>query len=479
MASDNSQQAIFPLTVFDRLFERSAFVTGWLVEGTIDVDAIAVALRRVTDKWRMLAGRLDSIVERDRTKWLLKIPLGIPDQNYSSFALTSTVSTTPITQYIPIPIPFSSPSLPHSLFIHPDTPRQYSAWKARDYPLTCWHITHFPTLSETGKSYSCIGFARCHGVFDGVAAAMIVNALISELNGQAWHVPPLPSSGLNVNPLQEFLNRAVADVDDLHQLRDASGYVNVGLTGVLKVAGWHTFERWWRNAQRRIFIIPGPVITQFLDRVRVDLPTESEDTNHISTGDILVAWLMQTIYAQGTADSTTVHCTNFASFRNVASVDERLAWYPHNAFVPLPYPVYTVKDLKIFPLHELAHQMSSTRRMLSTKHVLGGYIAMLENPLSIPAHQTAQEAFLLSNVSASRILEANWASAGGSPTLCGYRYSMTPTELILTNSVYISGRLADSSIVLDTTLTENRRELLESRIGQMIALYNASKWLTP
>jgi hypothetical protein len=117
--------------------------------------------------------------------------------------------------------------------------------------------------------------------------------------------------------------------------------------------------------------------------------------------------------------------------------------------------------------------------MLSTKHVLGGYIAMLENPLSIPAHQTAQEAFLLSNVSASRILEANWASAGGSTTLCGYRYSMTPTELILTNSVYISGRLADSSIVLDTTLTENRRELLESRIGQMISLYNASEWLAP
>jgi hypothetical protein len=122
---------------------------------------------------------------------------------------------------------------------------------------------------------------------------MIVNALISELTGQAWHVPSLPSSGLNVNPLQEFLDRAVTDADDLHQLRDTSGYVNMGLTGVLKVAGWHTCERWWRNAQRRIFIIPGPVITQFLDKVRVDLPTESEDTNHISTGDILVAWLMQ------------------------------------------------------------------------------------------------------------------------------------------------------------------------------------------
>lgn len=69
MDSGDFNHALFPLTVFDRLFERSAFVTGWVVEGTIDVDVVASALKRVTDKWRMLAGRLESIVERDVSRF--------------------------------------------------------------------------------------------------------------------------------------------------------------------------------------------------------------------------------------------------------------------------------------------------------------------------------------------------------------------------------------------------------------------------
>lgn len=215
--------------------------------------------------------------------------MGNLDPHYATFALTSSVSSTPITQYIPIPIPYSSPSLPHSLFIHQDTPRQYSTWKSKNYPLTCWHITHFPFLKQTNKSYSCIGFARCHGVFDGVAAAMIVNALVCEMTGQTWTVPPPPSPGININPIQELLDRAVTEYNS-EELQEFSGYTTVGITGALKIAAWHTRERWWHNAQRRIFIIPGPVFSRLLDNARASLPPDVED---ISTGDILVAWLMK------------------------------------------------------------------------------------------------------------------------------------------------------------------------------------------
>ncbi|KAF5393851.1 hypothetical protein D9757_000412 [Collybiopsis confluens] len=474
----STSSAIVPLTVFDRVFERSAFVTGWLVEGTVDVNAVSAALKRVTDKWRLLAGRLDSINEGKTTRWLLKVPLGPIASDYPTFALTTSTSDVPITHFVPVPIPYSSPSLPHSLFIHPDTPRQYASWKAKDYPLTCWHITHFPALPQTGQSYSCIGFARCHGFFDGVGAAMIVKALISELTGQTWSIPSLPPPGLNVNPVEEILKRLASDHLDTRELKDGSGYSNVGVLGALKVLASHTRERWWNNAERRIFIIPAPVFSRFLQSVRSTLSLRSDKSEHISSGDIMAAWLMKTIYAQGTVDSTTVHCTNFASFRDVlASSDDTVLQYPHNAFIPLPYPVYSVHDLKTVPFPEIIRQMSAARKTLSTKHVVGGYLQMVDNPLSIPAHPTAQEAFLLSNVSASRILEVDWTSVGGTKTLCGYRYSMTPTQLILTNSVYISGRLADGSLVLDTTLNELRRELLQSEIWEMIAQYNASQWL--
>lgn len=53
--------ALFPLTVFDRLFQRTTFVTGWLIEGDIDTLALVAALDRLTEKWRMLSGRLVSV----------------------------------------------------------------------------------------------------------------------------------------------------------------------------------------------------------------------------------------------------------------------------------------------------------------------------------------------------------------------------------------------------------------------------------
>ena len=56
---------VFPLTVFDQLFERTTFVTGWLVEGTIESVALFAALRCVTRKWRMLSGRLQSVKEQE------------------------------------------------------------------------------------------------------------------------------------------------------------------------------------------------------------------------------------------------------------------------------------------------------------------------------------------------------------------------------------------------------------------------------
>lgn len=70
----SEQYAIFPLTVFDRLFERTTFITGWLVEGTIDAAALAAALNRVTRKWRMLSGRLQSVKEQN-VRLSLSIPL--------------------------------------------------------------------------------------------------------------------------------------------------------------------------------------------------------------------------------------------------------------------------------------------------------------------------------------------------------------------------------------------------------------------
>lgn len=74
---------------------------------------------------------------------------------------------------------------------------------------------------------------------------------------------------------------------------------------------------------------------------------------------------------------------------------------------------------------------------------------------------------MISNVSASRILESDWHAVGGERTVCGYRYQITPTELLLTNSVFIAGRLDNGSTVLDVTLNKVKVGLLVNEVKRL------------
>jgi hypothetical protein len=71
--SDMFEFAIYPLTVFDKLTSPSSFVTGWLVEGSIDKETLVGPLTRLTDKWRMLAGRLESVKKRHQVSGIVYI----------------------------------------------------------------------------------------------------------------------------------------------------------------------------------------------------------------------------------------------------------------------------------------------------------------------------------------------------------------------------------------------------------------------
>jgi hypothetical protein len=61
--------ALLPLTVFDGRFDQTTFVMGWLVEGQIDAAAFEGALTRLTHKWRVLAGRIESAKNKVNIDW--------------------------------------------------------------------------------------------------------------------------------------------------------------------------------------------------------------------------------------------------------------------------------------------------------------------------------------------------------------------------------------------------------------------------
>ncbi|GLB33239.1 putative lysr family regulatory protein [Lyophyllum shimeji] len=506
---DSDNWATLPLTQFDRLFERTTFLTGWLVEGTIDADALARALTHLTHKWRMLAGRLESVpsVEDGATEWRIRIPLGPIPADYKTFALTTATSDVPLSHHLALPLPTVSRSLPHALFIHPSTPRQYTVWESTRHPLTCWHLTHFPPdPKHGGTTHTCIGFARSHGVFDGVGAGQIVRALVQEMKGEPWDVPALPSPGFTPNPVQSALDAAVeqgrgAEGEGEGKGTDGySGFTDLGVGGAVKQVAWHLRERLWYEADRRIVLVPKDVLDYLVESVRGEPRSEASD-NEVTTGDILVAWILKTVYAAGTSPTTLIQCSNLASFRHLLSpspsASTALLHYPHNAFVPLPYPPLSLHELTTHTLAALARRLAAARGALAIRHVLSAYGA-LRSVTAFPANPRARETVVVSNVEASRILEADWrgvirgsakeegeASGSGETgegegegegderetgegkgkTLCGYRYQLTPTELLMTNGVYVSGRLGDGSVVLDVSLRKRRVEMLERAVA--------------
>ncbi|KAH0586897.1 hypothetical protein J132_07029 [Termitomyces sp. J132] len=252
-------------------------------------------------------------------------------------------------------MPLVSKSLPHALFLNPSTPRQYTLWESESHPLTCWHVTHLPADPlNGGKEYTCIGFARSHGIFDGVGAATIMRALVSEMRGEKWAVPPLPKSGFNENPLQGALDARIENHESQSSAKpkDYYGFVNLGVAGAVKQVAWHMREQWWKGADRRALIIPKDVLLFLTNTVRSEISRCSDggSSSQVTTGDILVAWVLKTIYSQGTSPKSVVQCSNLASFRDLlAEDDSSILHYIHNAFVPLPYPSMTVVQLKNYP----------------------------------------------------------------------------------------------------------------------------------
>ncbi|KAF5336942.1 hypothetical protein D9611_002884 [Ephemerocybe angulata] len=474
LSSDESSFALYPLTAFDKLFEGTTFVTGWLVEGTVNAKVLDEALRRVTNKWRMLAGRVQSRKEGVDLKWYLNIPLGPLPQNYRTFSLTTTTSTVPLSNYVPIPIPQISDSLPPEVFIHASTPRQYTQWESTSHPLTCWHLTYFPAQptivgwgpQEDRRPYTAIGFSRSHGVFDGVGASLVMRALVSELNGVEWSVPPMPTPGLNVNPVLQALEQKYLTRDRMYK-----GYTPLGVTGLVKLVAFHMREKWWRGAERQTVLLPKEAFVYLVESSRDALKKEGKNVENVSSGDILVAWIYKTIYAKGISTDTLVHCANFASFRSVLTDSkdptDPLLSYAHNAFLPLPYPALSVSDVQSFSLHGLASILTASRLSLSKAQVVSAYKTLSSAP-HFPSHPDAQDSLTISNVSASRILEADWHATGARRTVCGYRYQMTPTGVVFSNAIYIAGRLDDGSVVIDVTLNTQRMRLIEEEVTRLI-----------
>lgn len=118
---------------------------------------------------------------------------------------------------------------------------------------------------------------------------------MAELHGRDWPVPLLPPSGFNLNPMQQALNFQIQRQKDegLEDPKDYNGFSVLGVTGAMKLVAWHMRERWWSGADRRILLLPKDVLSFLVDGCRADLSRDIKDAAQVTTGDILVAWVLK------------------------------------------------------------------------------------------------------------------------------------------------------------------------------------------
>ncbi|KAK7471177.1 hypothetical protein VKT23_002587 [Stygiomarasmius scandens] len=480
--------AYYPLSNFDLSHIRSIFITGWLVEGIIDQQALRLALVHVTQKWRMLAGRLESLQENKNTKWRLKIPLGTLPDNYSTFSLTTSTSDVPLSHYISEPIPLVSPSLPPSLFIHPDTPRNSYQHEQRDHPLISFHLTFFH--SENAPR-TAIGFARPHSLFEASTACKVVQAIIAELKGQNWDVPPKLHPGHNPNELQDYLDAAEARPDISSVLKQPlgieplAGYFDIGISGALYALFYNVIKGvWWNQASRHIILLPKNALDLLVTEVRSELARQGKDTPRVSTGDILTAWIWKTIHSTDTSVNKKVHVSSFASFRHLLPANPpALRAHQHNTFITSPYPLLTVSALQSQSLASIAYALTSCRQStpdsIKFQQVVASSCAIRNAKVPAFYHPFAEETLSVSNVSSSGILEVDWgclSSKKDGKTLCGYRYIQTATGFPFVNILFLHGRLPkDESTVLDVYMTKERMVLLKAETERIVKLAGASR----
>jgi hypothetical protein len=116
-----------------------------------------------------------------------------------------------------------------------------------------------------------------------------MRALVAEMHGKEWDVPPPPPEGMHSNPIDGVLDRKLAEGKSEYP---RASYSVLGIKGMLWLLGWHLRERYWRGSTHKIFIVPKECFSVLVDGIKAEVRREAPNIE-VTTGDVLVAWLMK------------------------------------------------------------------------------------------------------------------------------------------------------------------------------------------
>ncbi|THV02597.1 hypothetical protein K435DRAFT_792381 [Dendrothele bispora CBS 962.96] len=461
--------ATVELTAFDSLSAGVSFGTAWVVKGDIDLPKLEQALARVVDKWRLFAGR----IQRQGGSWVVKVPLGPLPFDYAPYSITTATNDRPLSAYVSLPLASVSPALPPEIYMPSFLPTSNEEYMLLSHPLASFHIVKFAPESPTSAPYSSIGLTLPHGLVDGVGAAFLCKAIVAELNGEDWKVPPLPKEGFNVNGLQTALQsqdftRKICP-PKITPKPTKLGFNKTHANNADAICAEGCNENVTRAA--RIVVIPPLVFKSFVEDVK-------SDNHDITTGDVLVSWILKTMYESDPVPSKKIMIQSLASFRHLfPSLSKfNMADSPHNYLSLLPIPLIPVWYIQEKTISELSAFMSLCRRSFSEYDVslflkqVSGLVPITPPSSESEPIDSEPVPLVISNASKWRLIEMDWSKIGAEKTFCGYRM-LHGYERAGKDAIQMIGRLDDGSVVLDTVLSAVHARRFEESVRTLVAKY--------
>ncbi|KAG6827111.1 hypothetical protein H0H92_013155 [Tricholoma furcatifolium] len=362
-----TETMLVPLSCLDRTWlDQSSITIGYVLK-SVDVPKVEAAARRLVEKWRLLAGRLEW--SKELSIWCIRVPLQGDVSDRLKF--TTTKLNKPLGS-APTSLGRDSADIlvrpPLKYFRHPSTPSPAEAFASPKVPILSIHISEFTDCT-------CLGLSAPHVLFDGFGLGQVIRGLNAELNGTPWEVPP----SFETNILQKALDKLAASHPFPEEGQEPEALLNVrrdvkqtSFSTALFLGLGIAYDYLWARAEMNAVFLGENVVSKLVQKVKNEV--EESGAGWVSTGDILVAWILKAASQAG--DATPVHVMSAFSTRAALERENpAVKNYTHNSILPCSMPSFTRQELASKSLAELA---SDYRRSIDAARNLSSLSAIYQ-----------------------------------------------------------------------------------------------------
>ncbi|KAG5650795.1 hypothetical protein H0H81_011017 [Sphagnurus paluster] len=363
--AENTQTILIPLSILDNNAGACDVTLGYVLD-SVNITTLEAAAKRVVEKWRLLAGRIEW--EPTLETWAVRVPVN--GDVSSRVKVTASKLDTPLDAPI-LPVDKSSTEIlacPSLIFFrHPSTPNNPSSYASSNAPLLSIHITELANCT-------CVGISFPHVLFDAFGLGKIIRALHAELHGTPWSPPPFSEKGIMSETLNELSKDVLDSAEPPAALADLQqGVASIGVRSLISLSVSLTYEHFWQKLENKAVYLGEKVVEKMVRKAKDELKKSGK--SWVSTADILVAWFLkvrldsyrgvkrpmlmlfvreQTVYANETHKNTVCAVGAISMRKTLSSIDPTFEDYPHNSLILYSSLLLPREEITSTPFAELA-----------------------------------------------------------------------------------------------------------------------------